>query len=104
MTHPSFGKTKQYQVRLDQPLQPLHHQMVNDHGIQLPDGLSKLQLERLHEGDDTQWRVLMHEGRNRQIRRTFAALGYTVIELHRTALGSYALTIPAGQYQEVAKL
>jgi 23S rRNA pseudouridine2605 synthase len=103
MTHPRFGKTKQYEVQLDQPLQPLHHQMINDHGIQLPDGLSKLQLERLQEGNDTVWRVAMHEGRNRQIRRTFAALGYTVTQLHRTAFGNYTLAIPAGKYQEVTK-
>jgi 23S rRNA pseudouridine2605 synthase len=33
----------------------------------------------------------MHEGRNRQIRRTFAALGYDVIQLHRTQFGNYQL-------------
>ena len=33
----------------------------------------------------------MSEGRNRQIRRTFAALGYTVIYLHRTIFGIYRL-------------
>ena len=35
--------------------------------------------------------VTMHEGRNRQIRRTFSALGYDVIKLHRTNLGPYSL-------------
>jgi len=33
----------------------------------------------------------MSEGRNRQIRRTFAALGYTVTKLHRTDFGNYSL-------------
>ena len=37
------------------------------------------------------YEVRMTEGRNRQIRRTFAALGYTVTRLHRTQLGSYHL-------------
>lgn len=91
MTHPSFGKTKEYEVTLDQPLAPLHHQMVNDYGVALPDGPSKLQLERLHDGDNHQWRVTMHEGRNRQIRRTFAALGYEVTRLHRTVFGPLTL-------------
>ena len=36
---------------------------------------------------------MMHEGRNRQIRRTFEALGYTVTDLKRTALGPYDLEI-----------
>lgn len=101
MTHPSFGKTKEYEVKLDAPLQPLHRQMISDMGVTLPDGLSRLQLERLKEGDETSWRVLMHEGRNRQIRRTFAALGYEVIRLHRTRFGTFSLDEPVGAYKEV---
>lgn len=92
LTHPSFTKTKQYEVTLDAALQPLHHQMISDHGIQLPDGPSKLQLTRLHDGNDTEWRVAMHEGRNRQIRRTFSALGYEVVRLHRTHFGQFTLS------------
>ena len=91
MTHPSFHKQKSYEVTLDTPLQPLHRQMISDIGIDLPDGKSKLGLERLHDGNDTAWRITMHEGRNRQIRRTFAALGYNVTRLHRTDFGVYAL-------------
>lgn len=88
LMHPSFGKQKYYQVELDKPLMPLHRQMISDFGINLPDGSSKLMLERREEGNDKKWTVQMHEGRNRQIRRTFAALGYTVIKLHRTRLGN----------------
>jgi 23S rRNA pseudouridine2605 synthase len=91
MTHPSFIKIKHYDVILDQPLQPLHHQMISNIGVTLPDGISKLGLQRIKDGDDTRWTVIMHEGRNRQIRRTFAALGYGVTELHRTQFGPYAL-------------
>lgn len=90
MTHPKFHKIKNYDVMLDKQLEPLHHQMIGDYGIQLDDGPSKLVLDRL---DDTRtvWSVTMHEGRNRQIRRTFAALGYTVTKLHRTHFGAYTL-------------
>lgn len=90
MTHPKFYKTKIYEVSLDAPLAPLHQQMISDHGIQLEDGPSQLSIERT---DDTRehWIVTMHEGRNRQIRRTFAALGYTVTKLHRTDFGKYSL-------------
>lgn len=91
MTHPSFHKTKSYNVELDQPLLPLHHQMINDIGIALADGVSKLSLQRMHDGNDTAWQVSMHEGRNRQIRRTFDALGYKVIKLHRIQFGTYSL-------------
>lgn len=90
MTHPKFHKTKTYEIALDVPLQPLHHQMINDHGVQLEDGPSQLTLEKITD-DGTRWRVMMHEGRNRQIRRTFASLGYNVVKLHRTEFGSHIL-------------
>ena len=38
-----------------------------------------------------EWQVTMSEGRNRQIRRTFAALGYEVKRLHRVQFGNYSL-------------
>lgn len=103
MTHPKFYKTKVYQVELDHPLQPLHQQIISDHGIQLDDGPSQLVLERAND-DRTEWLVTMHEGRNRQIRRTFSALGYTVVRLHRTHFGAYHLgDLPAGEYIRVKK-
>ena len=91
LTHPRYAKTKIYQVTLGKPLVPLHQQMINDHGINLEDGNSQLQLERLIDGDDTKWRVTMREGRNRQIRRTFESLNYYVAGLHRTNFGEYQL-------------
>lgn len=95
LTHPSFQKNKEYDVRLDKALQPLHHQMITDIGIDLPDGKSRLQLER--SGDDHKsWHITMHEGRNRQIRRTFAALGYTVVQLRRLSFGQYHLNMLHG--------
>lgn len=103
LTHPSFQKIKVYQVALDAPLAPLHRQMISDHGISLEDGVSRLQLERLKDGDDRYWTVHMYEGRNRQIRRTFDALGYCVTGLHRTQFGNYALDdLAAGDYRGVA--
>lgn len=102
--HPSFHKQKTYEVTLDQPLQPLHRQMISEHGLELDDGISRLLLERLHDGDDHAWRVLMHEGRNRQIRRTFAALGYEVRSLHRTHLGTFTLGhLEPGSYATLAQ-
>ncbi|MBI3889853.1 rRNA pseudouridine synthase [Candidatus Saccharibacteria bacterium] len=91
MTHPKFTKVKIYQIVLDRDLAPLHQQMISDRGISLEDGVSKLQLERRSEEERTSWTVTMHEGRNRQIRRTFNSLGYEVASLHRTNFGPYQL-------------
>ncbi len=101
LTHPSFRKTKVYEVELDKPLTPLHHQMIHDIGITLEDGVSILQLEKL-SNTGTSWRVTMHEGRNRQIRRTFDALGYDVSRLHRIRFGKYDLgKLELGTYEKV---
>lgn len=104
MTHPKFYKVKTYTVELNKALEPLHQQMISDYGVQLEDGPSQLSLERV--GDDRKsWIVTMHEGRNRQIRRTFSALGYTVTKLHRTSFGPYRLdNLQAGSYEPVLKI
>ena len=98
MTHPRYAKTKRYEVTLDNPLEPLYQQMISDFGVTLEDGKSRLTLERQSD-DRKEWIVIMSEGRNRQIRRTFAALGYTVIKLHRTNFGNYTLgTLEQGKF------
>ncbi len=104
LTHPSRQKTKIYEVALDKSLQPLHRQMIQDFGVQLEDGKSQFIIERVHDNNETQWRITMSEGRNRQIRRTFSALGYTVTGLHRTHFGSHVLhTLQLGDYQLIAQ-
>jgi 23S rRNA pseudouridine2605 synthase len=103
MTHPKFAKIKIYQVQLDHSLEPLHQQMISDHGVRLDDGVSKFAITR---GDtdpktgSTTYDVTMHEGRNRQIRRTFVALGYTVTRLHRIQFGRFSLgDMKPGEYR-----
>lgn len=103
MTHPRFIKEKVYIVGLDRPLEPLHQQMIADFGINLPDGKSQLGLQKLSD-DRLSWQVTMSEGRNRQIRRTFAAVGYKVIKLHRIKFGKYQLAnLPSGEFVEIEK-
>jgi pseudouridine synthase len=90
LTHPKYQKSKVYEIVLNKPLQPLHQQMISDFGVQLEDGRSQFVITQIERGN-TEYEVTLHEGRNRQIRRTFAALGYTVTRLHRTHFGPYAL-------------
>ena len=104
MTHPKFYKEKQYEIELDRALEPLYQQMIADFGVDLPDGKSKLGLSHT---DNTRknWLVTMSEGRNRQIRRTFSAVGYEVIKLHRIQFGKYRLEdLPEGEFAEVQKV
>ncbi len=89
LTHPKYHKAKIYNVTLDKNLEPLHQQMISDKGITLDDGLSKFIIDRGKNPGELN--ITMYEGRNRQIRRTFEALGYKVTKLHRTSLGNYDL-------------
>lgn len=96
MTHPQFRKVKIYEVQLARPLEPLHQQMISDYGVMLEDGKSQFLIEKEEVG----YKITMHEGRNRQIRRTFAALGYTVTQLHRSIFGNYSLgDIKPGEFK-----
>lgn len=95
-THPKFKKEKIYEVELNRPLEPLHQQMISDYGIMLDDGPSKFLVTKK---DSQVYIISISEGRNRQIRRTFAALGYTVTKLHRTNFGKYELAgLKPGKY------
>ncbi len=101
MTHPRYEKTKIYDVVLSSPLSKQHLDQIES-GIKLEDGTSRL---HVLESNDNNMTLEMHEGRNRQIRRTFEALGYQVKKLHRTKFGSYELCdIKSGEFIEVKKL
>ncbi len=89
LAHPSMAKQKVYQITLDKPLTPSIKSKINQ-GVRLDDGLSHLKIDSLSP-DLRSMSVRMSEGRNRQIRRTFASLGYEVIRLHRVQFGKFNL-------------
>ncbi|HSX29181.1 MAG TPA: pseudouridine synthase [Candidatus Saccharimonadales bacterium] len=94
LTHPSYQKEKIYEITLDKPLSPQDIAAVQN-GVMLEDGISKLHIT--HQANKS-YTVRMHEGRNRQIRRTFATIGYNVAKLHRTHFGDYTLAAQLGGY------
>ena len=52
------------------------------------------------QGNKTTFRVVIHEGRNRQVRRMFEAIGYTVVSLKRTGIGKLQLgTLAPGKWR-----
>jgi len=120
MTHPKFQKEKTYEVSLDRSLEPLHQQMISDYGVMLDDGPSRFTVIKdsqeipsedrilgraalsVSEEGISDYLVILREGRNRQIRRTFAALGYRVTRLHRTTFGPFSLSgLESGKYVEI---
>jgi len=58
-------------------------------GVELDDGRTQPATAELlaSGGGSTRVRIVLAEGRNRQVRRMFEAIGHPVKELHRTAFG-----------------
>jgi 23S rRNA pseudouridine2605 synthase len=100
LTHPSFQKQKVYEVSLNKPLAEQDLNQLRQ-GVELDDGISKFTIEPLHEQNS--YLVTISEGRNRQIRRTFQAIGFVVTKLHRTKFGNYVLpsNLEKGEFSEV---
>ncbi len=100
-SHPRYQKQKVYLVKLDKPLKPTHQSMICSQGVQLDDGLSKFKIKNV-DSSGTRLQLTLMEGRNRQIRRTFSALGYQVVDLHRTQISNISIgSLKSGQYRNL---
>lgn len=90
LTHPSYQKAKTYEITLDNDLTDNDRRKITAEGVRLADGISKFELRP--RGDRaSRWTAVLREGRNRQLRRSFEAIGYKIINLHRTGFGEYQL-------------
>lgn len=89
VTHPSFGISKTYVVMVSGvPPEGVLRRLTE--GVALEDGPAHAVSARLLDrsgADRALVEIVMLEGRNREIRRMFAALGYEVERLVRTAIG-----------------
>lgn len=98
LTHPSQQTAKVYTVTLDRVLAAPDLNLITKKGVLLDDGISRLDVAIQ---PDSSLRITMHEGRNRQIRRTFAALNYGVTDLKRLQHGPYSLHTLAPRQHKV---
>lgn len=92
ITHPSFGVPKTYLVQIDGRAPRRLAQQLRA-GVELDDGLARADTARILAATDlgTQVEVVIHDGRNRVVRRMFDALGHPVRRLVRTHIGPLAL-------------
>lgn len=102
ISHPRNSKMKYYQVKLDRPLQKSDVDKLLS-GIKLEDGISRF--DELKTITPKRARLAIHSGRKRQIRRSFAVLGYEVVELRRYQIGSNLKIdgLGLGQYRFLTK-
>ena len=90
LCRPASGIWKTYEIELDKPL-PLSKLPELTQGRLELDGRA-VRPCRLEPGRDTRhWTMELHEGRKRQIRRMFKAVGLRVRKLHRIAVGPVQL-------------
>ncbi len=104
MMHPRFGLEREYAVRI---LGDLSDELQTNlrTGIQLEDGIAKfLELSDLGGDGANKWyKVVLTEGKNREVRRLFEAVGVVVSRLIRTRFGPVYLPsrLKRGQLQEL---
>ncbi len=92
LMHPSYEISREYAVRLMGEL--THEQLAQlKRGVELDDGIAKLDQVRKGGGSgiNVWYRITLHEGRNREIRRVFEALGIAVSRLIRVRYGPVSL-------------
>jgi 23S rRNA pseudouridine2605 synthase len=105
MMHPRYAIERDYAVRLLGELSEEATKQLTG-GIQLDDGMARFQ--RLYptggEGANRWYEVTISEGRYREVRRMFEAVGVTVSRLMRVRYGPLALPprLKRGQVMELA--
>lgn len=99
LTHPSFGVEKEYLAHVaGRPTRQALRRLRE--GVELEDGpTAPAQVAAVGDG---LLRLVIHEGRNRQVRRMCAAVGHPVQRLVRTRIGSVtARRLAPGQWREL---
>jgi len=105
MMHPRYGLQREYAVRVRGRLDARELERVAS-GVRLEDGVARCDWIRDAggEGANHWYRLAISEGRNRVVRRMFAALGHAVSRLIRVRFGPLELPreLRRGQYLELS--
>lgn len=101
LTHPSFGVDKEYLAHVEgRPSRGALRRLRE--GVELDDGLARAMAVSLLEPSVV--RIVVHEGRNRLVRRMCEAVGHPVLRLVRTRIGPLAdRSLPPGEWRELSQ-
>jgi 23S rRNA pseudouridine2605 synthase len=97
LTHPSFGVDKEYLAHVEGV--PTNAALARlRKGVELEDGMTAP--AKVAALDKSLLRIVIHEGRNRQVRRMCEAVGHPVVRLVRTRIGPLTDTaLKAGKWR-----
>jgi len=98
LTHPSWGIEKEYEAQVARALTPAELDRLRT-GIELEDGPSApCAVTQENRTTGVLLRLVLHEGRKRQIRRMLQALAVPLLHLHRSRVGPLELgDLPPGE-------
>jgi 23S rRNA pseudouridine2605 synthase len=104
LMHPRYGFEREYAVRVDGVLAPEELAKLAE-GVLLEDGRARFESieDAGGRGRNHWYRVVLKEGRNREVRRMLGAIGHTVSRLMRVRYGPLALPpgLKRGQLREL---
>lgn len=106
LSHPRYGVEREYAVRILGELTPEQMQRLTT-GVELEDGIAKVDsiVAAGGEGANQWYRLVLREGRNREVRRLVEALGLTVSRLIRVRFGPIAMParLKRGMLQDLSE-
>jgi 23S rRNA pseudouridine2605 synthase len=103
LTHPRYGVDKEYLVELDRPASNQELARIRQ-GIESQGERLNARRVRRQGVDGAHVSVVLAEGKKREVRRMFEAVGSRVLRLQRTRFGPVRLgDLPPGRYRALTK-
>lgn len=104
LTHPSHGVEKEYEVVVrgkysESLARKMEKGVKIDSGVTAPCEITVVAYDK--EKNKTHLRMVLHEGKNREIRKMMEAFHYPVFKLIRVRYGFLALDVGRGQYRRL---
>lgn len=103
LMHPKYEIEREYVVGLDKRLTTEHAKSVAN-GVTLDDGTTGPAEVLINPEDRTEVRIILREGKNREVRRIFEHFGYEVVRLHRVRYAHVTVSgLSRGEYRHLSR-
>lgn len=103
LMHPSHEIEREYVVGLDKRLMPEHARLIVQ-GVQLEDGMTGPCELFINPDDRSEVRIILKEGRNREVRRIFEHFHYEVKRLHRMRYANISVSgLSRAEYRHLTR-